>query len=49
MFCDVNDDYIHERIWQAIYSALIILERKQYTIPVMEYIENNIAKTGDWP
>lgn len=49
MFEDINDDYIHERIWQAIYSALIILDQKQYIVPVMEYIEKHIIETGDWP
>ena len=49
MFEDINDDYIHERIWQAIYSALIILDQKQYIVPVMEYIEKHIIETGEWP
>ncbi|WP_415281503.1 NACHT domain-containing protein [Clostridium perfringens] len=49
MFDDVNDDYIQERIWQSIYSTLIILAEQRYINPILEYVEENIVKMGKWP
>lgn len=49
MFKEVDDDYIHERIWQAVYSSLILLAEKEYVTPVLEYIKNNIISAGMWP
>lgn len=49
MFDNVDDDYIHERIWQAIYSALILLREKKYVISVIEYIKNEIIQKKIWP
>ena len=34
MFKDVKDDYIHERIWQSIYSALVLLNERKYFVPI---------------
>lgn len=49
MFSEVDDDYIHERIWQAIYSALILLAKQKYCTPILEFIKNNIIEEGAWP
>ncbi len=49
MFKGVDDDYIHERIWQAVYSAVIILAEQKYVLPILEYIKNSIISAGIWP
>lgn len=49
MFKDIDDDYIHERIWQAIYSSLILLAERTYVMPILAYIKNNIISDGIWP
>lgn len=49
MFKDVKDDYIHERIWQSIYSALVLLNERKYFVPILSYIKNNIILAGAWP
>lgn len=49
MFFDIDDDYIQERIWQSIYSAIILLQEKKYAIPVMNYIKEKIIFSGNWP
>lgn len=49
MFKDVDDDYINERIWQAVYSALILLAKQTYVMPILEYIHNNIISVDLWP
>lgn len=49
MFKNIDDDYIHERIWQAVYSSLIFLEEPAYVMPIMEYIKNSIISAGTWP
>lgn len=49
LFININDDYIHERIWQAIYSALIILREYKYSIIVMNYVEECILVPEKWP
>lgn len=46
MFKDIDDDYIHERIWQAVYSSLIVLAEQKYVMPILEYIKNSIIL--DW-
>lgn len=49
MFKAVDDDYIHERIWQAVYSSLILLAEQIYIVPILEYIKNRIITAGIWP
>lgn len=49
MFKDIDDDYIHERIWQAVYSSLIVLAEQKYVMPILEYIKNSIILVGIWP
>lgn len=49
MFEDIEDDYIHERIWQAVYSSLIILAEQKYVMPILEYIKEHIALKRIWP
>ena len=49
IFKDVDDDYIHERIWQAVYSSLIVLAEQTYVMPILEYIKNNIISADIWP
>lgn len=49
MFKDIDDDYIHERIWQAVYSSLVILAEQAYIMPILEYIKNSIISGGVWP
>ena len=49
MFKDINDDYIHERIWQAVYSSLVILEEQVYVMSILEYIKNSIISCDIWP
>lgn len=49
MFKEIDDDYIHERIWQAVYSSLIVLAEQKYVMPILEYIKNNIILVGIWP
>ena len=49
LFRDVKDDYIHERLWQAIYSVLIILTNYQYTKVIMDYIDEFIFVSNNWP
>ena len=48
LFSDVDDDYIHERLWQAIYSSIILLDDKNYTLSIIDYIKNNIIGNY-WP
>ena len=49
MFSNIDDDYISERIWQALYSALIFLSDPEYTRPVLNYIKKNIIEPDVWP
>lgn len=49
MFKDIDDDYIHERMWQAVYSSLVVLAEQKYIMPIMEYIKNSIISVGIWP
>lgn len=49
LFKDVKDDYIHERIWQSIYSALVLLNERKNIVPILQYIKNNIILAGIWP
>lgn len=49
MFKEVDDDYIHERIWQSVYSSLILLDEQIYAMPILEYIKNRIIAAGTWP
>ena len=49
MFEDIEDDYIHERIWQAVYSSLIILAEQKYVMPILEYIKEHIVLKRIWP
>lgn len=49
LFSSVNDDYIEERIWQSIYSAIILLQDKKYTVLIMDYIKEKIILSGNWP
>lgn len=49
LFNDVNDDYIHERLWQAIYSTIIYLQESKYILPIVDYIKEVIVRNGKWP
>jgi len=49
LFDDVDDDYIHERLWQAIYSAIIFLQKRECALPIMSYIKEVIIWNGKWP
>lgn len=49
LFKAVDDDYIHERIWQAVYSSLILLAEQIYIVSIVEYIKNRIIAAGIWP
>lgn len=49
MFKDIDDDYIHERIWQAVYSSLILLAEQAYIMSILEYIKKSIIAGGIWP
>lgn len=49
IFKDIDDDYIHERIWQAVYSSLILLAKQAYIMPILEYIKKSIIAGGIWP
>lgn len=49
MFKGVEDDYIHERIWQAVYSSLVLLAQQKYVMPILEYIKNSIILAHIWP
>lgn len=42
MFQNVDDDYIHERLWQSIYSSLVLRNDKQNTRLVMDIIQKEI-------
>lgn len=42
MFQTVDDDYIHERFWQSIYSSLVLRNDKQNTCLVMDIIKREI-------
>ena len=48
-FKAVDDDYIHERIWQAVYSTLILLGKQIYIMPILKYIKINIISAEVWP
>lgn len=49
LFKDIDDDYIHERIWQSVYSTIVILKKNEFYILISKYITTNIIKTGKWP
>lgn len=49
LFADVEDDYIQERLWQAIYSAIILRAEKEYAEKMISYITTNIVDEGKWP
>lgn len=49
MFEDIDDDYIHERLWQAVYSSLVLLAEQTYVVPILEYIKSSIILGGIWP
>lgn len=49
LFRDIDDDYIHERIWQSVYSTIVILAKKEFYVLISNYITTNIIKTGKWP
>ena len=49
LFVDVEDDYIQERLWQAIYSAIILRAEKEYAEKMISYITTNIVDEGKWP
>lgn len=36
LFADVGDDYIQERLWQAIYSAIILRAEKEYAESIFQ-------------
>lgn len=48
-FKDLEEDYIHERIWQAAYSALLLAGEEVVLKEVVEYIDIQFAKKGAWP
>lgn len=48
-FAEVEDDYIHERMWQAIYSALILISEESRVHEILTYITENIVNAGLWP
>ena len=45
----MEDDYIQERLWQAIYSAIILRAEKEYAEKMISYITTNIVDEGKWP
>ena len=47
-FTEVEDDYIHERMWQAIYSALILISEESRMHEILTYITKNIVNAGLW-
>ncbi|WP_288794424.1 hypothetical protein [Megamonas funiformis] len=49
LFNDVNDDYIQERLWQAIYSTIIFLQKKEYALLIIAYIREEIFQNKNWP
>lgn len=49
MFEDIDDGYIHERLWQAVYSSLVLLAEQTYVVPILEYIKSSIILGGIWP
>ena len=49
LFNDVDDDYIHERLWQAVYSTIIFLQESKYALPIVNYIKEVIVWSGNWP
>lgn len=48
-FKKLKEDYIHERIWQAAYSALLLAGEEVVLKEVVEYIDTQFAKKGAWP
>lgn len=48
-FKDVDDDYIHERIWQSAYSTIILIKNYDYYILISNYIKSNIISLDKWP
>jgi len=48
-FKKLEEDYIHERIWQAAYSALLLTDEETLLKEVVEYIDTQFAKKGAWP
>ena len=48
-FKNLEEDYIHERIWQAAYSALLLTGEEMALKEVVEYIDTQFAKKGEWP
>lgn len=49
LFNDVNDDYVQERLWQAIYSTIIFLQERKYALLIVTYIREVIIWNGNWP
>ena len=49
LFNNVNDDYIQERLWQAIYSAIILLQDRKHAVSVMKYIKDEFILKKNWP
>ncbi len=49
MFDNVDDDYIQERLWQAIYSTIIYLQEKELTLPILNYIKEVFISNENWP
>lgn len=48
-FKNLEEDYIHERIWQAAYSAILLTGDETVLKEVVEYIDAQFAKEGVWP
>lgn len=49
MFKNIEDDYIHERFWQAVYSSLVVRTDKKITSNVINLIVNEILEKGIFP
>ena len=42
----MEDDYTQERLWQAIYSAIILRAENEYAEKMISYITTNIVDEG---
>lgn len=48
LFSDIDDDYVQERVWQSIYSTIVLLQKETYAITTMNYILKEIVNRGKW-
>lgn len=49
VFKEIDDDYIKERLWGAIYASLIINRSKECIEKVIEYIYENFIRKNNFP